>query len=46
MRSDSDKKFDSEAFMKRVEEMLLMDALTEEQKICILQKLLAIADEE
>ena len=45
MRSDSDNVFDPEVFVRRVEEMLLMDEISEDQKIEILRKLLAIAEE-
>jgi hypothetical protein len=45
MSSDSENVFDPEAFMRRVEEMLLMDEITEDRKIEILRKLLAIAEE-
>jgi hypothetical protein len=46
MSSDTEKAFDAEAFMRSVEEMLLMDEISEEQKIEILQKLLKIAEED
>ncbi len=46
MTGESEKVFDHEAFMKRVEEMLLMDSITDEQKIAILQQLLAIAEKD
>jgi hypothetical protein len=45
MGSDSDNVFDPEAFVRRLEEMLLMDEISEDQKIEILRKLLAIAEE-
>ena len=45
MQSISEKIFDPEAFVRRVEEILLMDESSEEQKIEILRKLLAVAEE-
>jgi hypothetical protein len=45
MSSDSESVFDPEAFMRRVEEMLLTDEITEDRKIEILRQLLAIAEE-
>ena len=36
MRSDSDNVFDPEVFVRRVEEMLLVDEISEDQKIEIL----------
>jgi hypothetical protein len=44
-RGDSEEIFDPEALVRRVEEILLMDESSEEQKIEILRKLLAIVEE-
>lgn len=46
MQSEEDKVVDAESLIQRVEEMLLMDDLSEEQKIEILQQLLLIAEED
>jgi hypothetical protein len=46
MQTNSDEKFDAESFMERVESLILMDGITDDQKIEILQKLLATIQEE
>lgn len=45
MQGDKTNDFDPELFMRRVEDMLLMDDISEDQKLEILEKLLAIAEE-
>jgi hypothetical protein len=44
MSSDPDEKFDGVSFMERVEALILTTEITDEQKIEILQKLLAAAE--
>jgi hypothetical protein len=46
MQSEDRKVIDAESLIRRIEEMLLMDDISEEQKIEILQKLLLIAKED
>ena len=46
MQSKDRKVVDAETLICRIEEMLLMDEVSEEQKIEILQKLLLIAEED